>query len=279
MIVVAFGWYCTRTVPIDAIPNVGENQVIVLTSWPGRSPKDVEDQITYPLSVALLAVPQAESVRGKSLFGYSFVQVTFSDSTDFYWARSRVAEQLGTAASFLPDSVVPTLGPDATGLGQVFYYVLKPPAGMTLADVRSLQDFVVKYELQAVEGVSEVASIGGFVREYQVDVDPEAMRAHGVSLDVGARTLEINSVEYVVRGRGFVEGIEDLESTVIVRGRCCRGPLHGKPPFRDFSSEAKNRRDRAGGCSFVVQCPSPQGWPKRHMADVAYSNRSMITGT
>ena len=118
-VVTASGWYSTGHVPIDAIPNVGENQVIVFTAWPGQSPKDVEDQVTYPLSVSMLAVPEAESVRGKSLFGYSFVQVTFQDDTDFYWARSRVAEQLGTAAAVLPDGVVPTLGPDATGLGQV----------------------------------------------------------------------------------------------------------------------------------------------------------------
>ena len=134
---IAYGWYATQQVPIDAIPDIGENQVIVFTAWPGRSPKDVEDQITYPLSVSLLAVPDAQSVRGKSLFGYSFVQVTFKDSTDFYWARSRVAEQLGTAAASLPEGVVPTLGPDATGLGQILYYTLEPPDGMNLAELRS----------------------------------------------------------------------------------------------------------------------------------------------
>ena len=181
---VVFGWYSYRTVPIDAIPNIGENQVIVLTPWPGRSPKDIEDQVTYPLSVSLLAVPGAESVRGKSMFGYSFVQVTFKDSVDFYWARSRVSEQLGSAASALPEGVTPQLGPDATGLGQVFYYVLVPPEeGMSLAELRTLQDFVVKFELQAVEGVSEVASIGGYVRQYQIEVDPDLLRFHNVPLD------------------------------------------------------------------------------------------------
>ena len=182
--VTVFGWISYNRVPIDAIPNIGENQVIVLTPWPGRSPKDIEDQVTYPLSVSLLAVPGAESVRGKSMFGYSFVQVTFKDSVDFYWARSRVSEQLGTAAAQLPDGVVPQLGPDATGLGQVFYYVLVPPKdGMSLADLRSLQDFVIKYDLQAVEGVSEVASIGGYVRQYQIEVDPDKLRFHGIPLD------------------------------------------------------------------------------------------------
>lgn len=230
-----YGWYSYKTVPIDAIPNIGENQVIVLTPWPGRSPKDIEDQVTYPLSVSLLAVPGAESVRGKSMFGYSFVQVTFKDSIDFYWARSRVSEQLGSAAAQLPEGVTPQLGPDATGLGQVFYYVLIPPKeGRSLAELRSLQDFVVKYELQAVEGVSEVASIGGYVRQYQIEVDPDKLRFHNVTLDrvmmavkgsnvdVGAKTMESSGMEFIVRGKGFLgtggdtaKAIRDIEETVI----------------------------------------------------------------
>ena len=232
---VVYGWYSYRTVPIDAIPNVGENQVIVLTPWPGRSPKDIEDQVTYPLSVSLLAVPGAESVRGKSMFGYSFVQVTFKDSIDFYWARSRVSEQLGSAAAQLPDGVTPQLGPDATGLGQILYYILVPPEqGKSLAELRSLQDFVVKFELQAVEGVSEVASIGGYVRQYQIEVDPDKLRFHnlpldrlmmavrGSNLDVGAKTIESSGMEFIVRGKGFLgtggdvaKAIRDIEETVI----------------------------------------------------------------
>lgn len=231
------GWFAFTAVPIDAIPNVGENQVIVLTPWQGRSPKDVEDQVTYPLSVSLLAVPGAESVRGKSMFGYSFVQVTFKDSIDFYWARSRVSEQLGSAAAQLPDGVVPQLGPDATGLGQIYYYTLQPPkSGMGLDELRSLQDFVVKFELQGVEGVSEVASIGGYVRQYQIDVDPDKLRFHNVSLDklvmaikgsnvdVGAKTVESTGMEYIVRGKGFIgtegkqfQAIRDIEDTVIMQ--------------------------------------------------------------
>lgn len=239
------GWFAYQSVPIDAIPNVGENQVIVLTPWPGRSPKDIEDQVTYPLSVSLLAVPGAESVRGKSMFGYSFVQVTFKDEIDFYWARSRVSEQLGSAASQLPDGVVPQLGPDATGLGQIYYYTLIPPqlregqpaeAGMSLAELRSLQDFVIKFELQAVEGVSEVASIGGYVRQYQIEVDPDKLRFHnlpldalamaikGSNLDVGAKTVETTGMEYIVRGKGFLgtdgdhrKAIRDIEETVITQ--------------------------------------------------------------
>jgi len=235
LVVAAIGVYCAMTVPIDAIPNVGENQVIVFTEWPGRSPKDVEDQVTYPLSVALLTVPHAESVRGKSKFGYSFVQITFAEGTDFYWARSRVLERLGTAIASLPEGVTPTLGPDATALGQIFYYVLEGPPGMNLADLRSLQDYVVRYELQSVQGVSEVASVGGYVRQYQIEVDPDALRFHDIPLerlveavknsniDVGAKTVESGGMEYVIRGRGFLgqsqdkeQALADIEKTVVL---------------------------------------------------------------
>jgi Cu(I)/Ag(I) efflux system membrane protein CusA/SilA len=231
----AIGGYCATIVPIDAIPNVGENQVIVFTEWPGRSPKDVEDQITYPLSVALLTVPHAESVRGKSMFGYSFVQITFDDGTDFYWARTRVLERLGTAIGSLPEGVTPTLGPDATALGQVFYYVLQGPREMNLAELRSLQDYVIRYELQSVPGVSEIASVGGYVRQYQIEVDPDALRFHDVPLedliaavkesniDVGAKTVESGGMEYLIRGRGFIgqdkdieESLSDIEETVVL---------------------------------------------------------------
>ncbi|MEO1971259.1 MAG: efflux RND transporter permease subunit, partial [Pirellulaceae bacterium] len=155
---IAYGWQSVWKVPLDAIPNVSENQVIVLTRWMGRSPKDVEDQITYPLSVALQAVPGSQSVRGKSMLGFSFVQVTFDDNVDFYWARSRVTEQLMTVSGSLPDGVTPTLAPDSTALGQIYYYVLDPPAGIDLAELRTKQDFFIKYALQSVEGVAEVAS-------------------------------------------------------------------------------------------------------------------------
>ncbi len=235
LLVVAIGWFSINTVPLDAIPNVGDNQVIVLADWPGQSPKDVEDQLTYPLSVALQAVPGATSVRGKSMFGFSFVQVTFDDSTDFYWARSRVAEQLlSLPAGKIPKGVTPVLGPDATGLGQVFYYVLEPPPGMNLADLRSMQDYVVKLALESVEGVAEVASIGGYVRQYQIEVDPDLLRYHGIPLqkllspvraataEVGAKPAETSGMEYLVRGKGFLgsgktdeETIEQIENTVV----------------------------------------------------------------
>jgi len=231
---IGYGWHSYRSVPVDAIPNVSENQVIVLTEWPGRSPKDIEDQITYPLSVALQSVAGAESVRGKSMFGFSFVQVTFADSTDFYWARTRVLERLATVSNVLPESVNPVLAPDATPLGQIFYYVLDPPPEMDLAKVRSGQDFVVKYALQSVEGVAEVASIGGYVKQYQIEVDPDELRYHQLPLstvinavkasniDVGAKTVEKSGMEFIVRGRGFIgsgkteaETIEQIEDTVV----------------------------------------------------------------
>ncbi|MBX3436992.1 MAG: efflux RND transporter permease subunit [Planctomycetaceae bacterium] len=234
-VLVGFGLYSTRKVPLDAIPNVGENQVIVLTEWTGRSPKDIEDQITYPLSIALQAVPGSKSVRGLSMFGFSFVQVTFDDSVDFYWARSRVAEQLTTVSGNLPEGTSPRLAPDATALGQIYYYVLEPPAGMDLAELRSKQDFFIKYALQSVDGVAEVASIGGYVKQYQIEVDPDKLRYHNITLsaviesvkesniDVGAKTVEAGGMEFLVRGKGFIgsgrsesETIQQIGSTVVL---------------------------------------------------------------
>jgi len=235
IVVFAYGVYATKKVPLDAIPNVGENQVIVLVEWMGRSPKDMEDQITYPLSIALQAVPGAKSVRGKSMFGFSFVQVTFGDETDFYWARSRVAEQLTTVSNILPEGVTPVLAPDATALGQIYYYVLEAPDGMDLAELRSKQDFFVKYALQSVEGVAEVASIGGYIKQYQIEVDPDKLRFHDIPLskviqavkdsniDVGAKTVEVSGMEFLVRGKGFIgsgktesETLKQIEDTVIL---------------------------------------------------------------
>jgi copper/silver efflux system protein len=237
--VAPFDWrlgnYPRDPVPVDAIPDIGENQQIVFTEWAGRSPRDVEDQITYPLTTALLGLPGVRTVRSTSAFGFSTIYVIFEDDVEFYWSRSRVLEKLASLPpGTVPDDVSPMLGPDATALGQIFWYTLEghDPDGHVVGgwdpdELRSVQDWVVRYALQSVEGVSEVASVGGHVREYQVDVDPEAMRAHGVTLgqvaaavrgsnlDVGARTLEINRAEYVVRSLGFVQSLEDLEATVV----------------------------------------------------------------
>ena len=230
------GWLPRDPVAVDAIPNLGENQQIVFTEWPGRSPQDVEDQITYPLSVSLLGIPGVKSVRSQSMFGFSSIYLIFEEDIEFYWSRSRVLEKLNSLpAGTLPGGVAPALGPDATALGQVFWYTLegrdsegKPTGGWDPQELRTIQDWYVRYALLAASGVSEVASIGGFVREYQIDVDPDAMRAHGVTLDeviaavresnteVGARTIEMNRVEYVVRGVGFLEEVEDIRKTVVV---------------------------------------------------------------
>ena len=213
-------------VPVDAIPDIGENQQIVFTEWMGRSPQDVEDQITYPLSIALQGIPGVKSIRSKSAFGFSSIYIIFDEDKEFYWSRSRVLERLNVAQKDLPVGVVPTLGPDATALGQIYWYTLEGE-GFDLQELRSIQDWYVRYALQSTDGISEVASIGGYVKEYQVDVDPDAMRAYNVSLqdvtmavkkaniDVGAKTIEFNRAEYIVRGIGFIKNVEDLENTVI----------------------------------------------------------------
>ncbi len=222
-------------VPVDAIPDIGENQQIVFTEWMGQSPEDVEDQISYPMTVSLLGVPGVKTIRSYSMFGFSTVYIIFNEEVDFYWSRSRILEKLNSLpAGTLPEGVQPALGPDATALGQIYWYTLEgrdpdggPAGGWDLEELRTVQDWYVRYGLLSSEGVSEVASVGGFVREYQIDVDPDAMRAYGVKLadvvmavkgsniDVGAKTLEVNRVEYFVRGIGFIKEISDIETSVI----------------------------------------------------------------
>lgn len=215
-----------RPIPVDAIPDIGEKQVIVFAEWPGRSPRDVEDQLTYPLTINLQGVPGVKSVRSFSMFGFAVCYVIFSDATDFYWARSRVLEKLNLAQQQLPPEVSAYLGPDATGLGQIFWYTLEG-RGFDLQELRSVQDWYVRFALQSVEGVSEVASVGGYVKEYQVDIDPEALRYYGLTLarvleavrdsniDVSAQTIEHNGVEYIVRGKGFLQDIGDIENIAV----------------------------------------------------------------
>ncbi len=224
--VAGLGWYCLTNTPVDAIPDIGEKQVIVYADWPGRSPQDVEDQVTYPLTVSLQGTPGVKTIRSASGFGFSMVFVIFRDEVDYYWARSRVLERMNVAAARLPSGVVPVLGPDATALGQVFWYTLEAP-GVDLGQLRSLQDWYVRYQLQSVEGVSEVASVGGFVRQYQIDVHPDKLRAHRVTLpevyeavrrsniDVGAKVVENSGYEFFIRGVGFVRSVQDLEQIVI----------------------------------------------------------------
>ncbi len=240
MVVAPFDWelgalIARRPVPTDAIPDLGENQQIVFTAWPGRSPRDVEDQVSYPLTVSLLGVPGVRTVRSLSMFGFSSIYVIFEEDVEFYWSRSRILEKLNSLpANTLPEGVQPALGPDATALGQIFWYTLEgrdpdgnPAGGWDLEQLRSVQDWQVRYALLSAKGVAEVASVGGYVREYQVDVDPDAMRAYGVqlhdvfhavqqsNLDVGARNIELNRVEYLIRGIGFIQDLEDIENSVI----------------------------------------------------------------
>jgi copper/silver efflux system protein len=223
-------------VPVDAIPDIGDNQQIVSTEWMGRSPKDIQDQVTYPLTTALLGIPGVSSVRSTSMFGMSFIYLIFKDNVEFYWSRSRIIEKLNSLPpGTLPQGVQPTLGPDATALGQVFWYTLEgrnPKTGMSNGgwdpqELRTIQDFYVKYSLATAEGVSEVASVGGFIKEYQVDLNPEAMKAYNVSvmdvmnsvrksnLDIGAETIELNNVEYIIRGLGYLKSLGDLDNSVV----------------------------------------------------------------
>ncbi|RDV16167.1 AcrB/AcrD/AcrF family protein [Pontibacter diazotrophicus] len=239
IVVAPFNWnvdFLPRDpVPVDAIPDIGENQQIIFTEWMGRSPQDVEDQITYPLTTSLLGMPGVKTIRSTSMFGFSSIYVIFDEDTEYYWSRSRILEKLNSLpGGLLPAEVTPKLGPDATALGQVYWYTLegrdengKPAGGWDLHELRTIQDFYVRYALTGAEGVAEVASVGGYIKEYQVDLDPTAMKANNVSImqvmnalknsnqDVGANTVEINQVEYLVRGLGYVQDIADIEEAVV----------------------------------------------------------------
>lgn len=229
------GFLPRNPVSVDAIPDIGENQQIVFTKWDGSSPQDIEDQITYPLTTSLLGIPGVKTIRSSSMFGFSSIYIIFEEDIEFYWSRSRILEKLNSLPSgLLPEGVSPALGPDATGLGQIFWYTLEGrdtdgnvTGGWDMQELRSIQDYYVKYALSAASGVSEVASIGGYVQEYQIDVDPELMRQYNIGLDqvvkavkesnkdIGAQTIEINKVEYLVRGLGYLKSVADIENTVV----------------------------------------------------------------
>lgn len=229
------GFLPTNPVAVDAIPDIGENQQIVFTKWSGQSPQDIENQITYPLTTSLLGIPGVKTIRSSSMFGFSSIYIIFEEDIEFYWSRSRILEKLNSLPNnLLPEGVNPSLGPDATGLGQIFWYTLEGrdqagnvTGGWDLQELRSIQDYYVKYALSSASGVSEVASIGGYVQEYQVDVNPELMRQYNIGLhqvvkaikesnkDIGAQTLEINQVEYLVRGLGYIKSIADIENAVV----------------------------------------------------------------
>ena len=228
IVIIAGGLLSLKNVPLDAIPDLSDVQVIVFTEYPGQAPQVVEDQVTYPLTTAMLSVPFAEIVRGYSFFGFSFVYIIFEDGTDLYWARSRVLEYLNFVSGKLPDGVTPVLGPDATGVGWIYEYALVDRTGKNdLAQLRTIQDWYLRYELQTVPGVSEVASVGGFVKQYQVEVDPNQLFAYNIPLakvreaikrsniDVGGRLVEMAETEFMVRGRGYIKSVKDIESIAI----------------------------------------------------------------
>jgi len=240
MVFMPFNWksdfFPRDPIAVDAIPDIGENQQIVATEWMGRSPKDMQDQVTYPLTTALLGIPGVQTIRSTSMFGMSFIYIIFKDNIEFYWSRSRILEKLSSLPSgTLPAGVQPTLGPDATALGQIYWYTLEgrnpktgqPNGGWDPQELRTIQDFYVKYGLSTAEGVSEVASVGGFIKEYQIDLNPEALKAFKVTvmdvmnavrksnLDIGAETMELNNVEYIIRGLGYVKNLNDLEISVV----------------------------------------------------------------
>ncbi|HKR03103.1 MAG TPA: efflux RND transporter permease subunit [Bacteroidia bacterium] len=220
-----FGWgaYSVKKNPIDAIPDLSENQVIVFTEWMGRSPQVIEDQVTYPLVSNFQNIPKIKNVRGTSMFGMSFVYVVFEDNVDIYWARTRVLERLNYAQRLLPEGVMPTLGPDGTGVGHVYWYTLDAP-GFDLGELRALQDWYIKYGLQTVKGVSEVASFGGFQKQYQINIDPHKLNFYNISMmdvlkavksnnnDVGGRKFEMSNIGYIVRGLGYIKSKKDIEN-------------------------------------------------------------------
>jgi Cu(I)/Ag(I) efflux system membrane protein CusA/SilA len=271
--------FSIKNARVDAIPDIGENQQIVFTKWSGRSPKDIEEQITYPLSILLQGIPGIDRVRGTSAFGFSTVYIIFKEDIDFYWSRSRLLEKLSTAASFLPKGVTPTMGPDATGLGQIFWYTIENeknnPHPKSLQELRSLQDFYLKYRLQSVEGVSEVASIGGFIKEYQVDIDPLKISAFDVHLphiikaiknsniDIGAEVIEEGDREMIVRGIGFFKNTKDIEEVVVTvrKGTPIRvkdlATVQLGPAFRRGALD-KNGKEAVGGIVTMRFGENPQ---------------------
>src|SRR5919201_57055 len=223
VLIAGWGYWALLRTPIDAIPDLSDNQVIVFTDWAGRSPQEVEDQVTYPLVTNLQGLPGVRVVRASSAFSFSMVNIIFEDDVDLYWARTRVLERLNLVAKQLPEGVTPTLGPDATGVGQVFLYTLESDQ-MNLRDLRTLQDWFVRYQLNSVPGVAEVASVGGYVQQYQVDVDPNRLRAYGLPLstvvdavqrsnnNVGGNVVEQSGEWAVVRGVGLIGSVADVEN-------------------------------------------------------------------
>src|SRR5580765_1841385 len=258
-----WGWWALGATPIDAIPDLSDNQVIVFTDWPGHSPQEVEDQISYPLTSNLQGLAGVRVVRAQSAFGFSMIYVVFEDGVDLYFARARVLERMSLITRSLPAGVAPTLGPDATGVGHVFWYTLESPT-LSLRDLRTLQDWFIRYQLNAVPGVAEVASVGGFVQQYQIDVDPNRLRTYNLplravvaavrdsNLNVGGNVLESNGAWLIVRGVGLITSVDDVKRIVV--GASNGVPLHVEQvgdvqignAFR-VASLVKGTREAVGG--------------------------------
>ncbi|MGE5797583.1 MAG: efflux RND transporter permease subunit, partial [Ignavibacteria bacterium] len=226
VLIAVWGIYSVVNLPVDAIPDLSENQVIIFTEWMGRSPEIVENQVTFPIVSGLQGLPNVKAVRASSMFGMSFIFVIFEDNVDTYFARTRVLERMNTIQAQLPPGVVPSLGPDGTGVGHVFWYTVEGK-GYDLGTLRSIQDWYIRYKLAAVDGVAEVASIGGFVKQYQVDVNPNNLQAYNLTVadvvnavqksnnEVGGKIVEVSDAEYFVRGQGYIQDKEDIENTVV----------------------------------------------------------------
>src|SRR4030095_4886812 len=263
---ISAGIYALTRTPLDAIPDLSDVQVIVYTDWEGRAPDLVEDQITYPISARFIAAPKVKFVRGESMFGKSFVYVIFQDGTDIYWARSRVIEYLNAVRGMLPEGVNPVIGPDATGVGWVFEYALVDKSGNhNLAELRSFQDWNLRYALASVKGVAEVAVVGGFVKQYQVDLDPNKLLAYGIPInevvnkirmsngDVGGKIFEVGSTEFYVRGRGYIKSIEDIENVPLKSQKGTPvyvknvGTVHLGPDLRRGIAELNGEGEVVGG--------------------------------
>src|SRR6201994_4771966 len=269
---IAAGIYALSQTPLDAIPDLSDVQVIVYTDWEGRSPDLVEDQITYPISTKFIAAPKVKFVRGESMFGKSFVYVIFQDGTDIYWARSRVIEYLNSVRGSLPEGVNPVIGPDATGVGWVYEYALVDDTGKhNLAELRSLQDWNLRYSLESVGGVAEVAPVGGFVKEYQIDLDPNKLVAYHIpvsdvvdavrksNMDVGGKTVEIATTQFFVRGRGYIKSLSDLENVVLKVQNGVPiyvknvGEVHLGPDLRYGVAELNGQSEVVGGIVVMRQ--------------------------
>jgi Cu(I)/Ag(I) efflux system membrane protein CusA/SilA len=263
------GLFALRNIPLDAIPDLSDTQVIIYTEWPGQAPQIVQDQVTYPITTKMLSVPKSKVVRGYSFYGFSFVYVIFEDGTDPYWARSRVLEYLSAIGGQLPKGVTPSLGPDATGVGWAFMYALNS-TNRSLAELRSMQDWYLKYQLTSVEGVAEVASLGGFVKQYQVTVDPTRLRAYGLSIsevsmavqrsngEVGGRSIEMAEKEFILRVRGYIQSLDDLKKVAVGVGASGVPILLGEianvqlgPDMRRGIAELNGEGETVGGIVVV----------------------------